>query len=152
MGIVAAILLVLGLFSQVTALSYAGVRDQLRARGATVVERGVSGSAPFLAGTDHELLVDGVAISVYEYSTAIGADLDAARISSDGTTFTKQFGPWGGSAATVDYIAPPHWFLSGRVIVLYVGCDTHIVMVLNGVLGSPVADAGEWQAACATRS
>ena len=39
----------------------------------------------------------------------------------------------------VDWVAPPHFFLKGRVVVIYVGSDTGIVSLLTNVLGSQFA-------------
>lgn len=149
--VVAVVVVLLGplIASQVSALSYAGVRTALQARGASVQDQGPSGPDAFLVGTDHELLVNGARVGVYEYPTAFQANLDAASISSDGTTFSRDLGPFGHTAITVDYIAPPHWFHAGRVIVFYDGCDAHLVGLLTQVVGPPFAGANNWQATCA---
>jgi hypothetical protein len=140
-GGVLVVLLAVLLFTQLTAASYASVRDALRAHGATVTEQGI-GSSPFLNGTDHRLTVNGAGIDVFEYRTTLGASLDAARISRDGSTFSSGFGLFGGQAATVDYLAPPHWFHTGRVIVLYVGQDPSILSLLQAVVGKQFAGGG----------
>jgi hypothetical protein len=131
-------LLVVALVTQLTAASYTSVRDALRTHGASVQENGL-GSQPFLNGTDHRLTVNGTGIDVFEYRTTLGASLDAGRISRDGSTFSSGFGPLGGQAATVDYVAPPHWFHAGRVLVLYVGQDPSILRLLQAVLGTQFA-------------
>jgi hypothetical protein len=46
----------------------------------------------------------------------------------------------GGTATTiVDWVAPPHFFLKGRVLVLYVGSDPAVQKLLAGVLGPQFA-------------
>jgi hypothetical protein len=137
-GAVVIALLVVAFATQLTTASYTSVRDALRAHGATVQENGL-GSQPFLNGTDHRLTVNGAGIDVFEYRSTLGASLDARRISSDGSTFSSSFGPLGGQAATVDYLASPHWFHTGRVIVLYVGQDASILGLLQTVLGKQFA-------------
>jgi hypothetical protein len=122
---------------QVTASSYATVVAALRAHGATVQEDGL-GVQPFLGGTDHRLTVNGAGVDVFEYRTAIGSSLDASHISADGSTISSGFGPVH-TATTVDFIAPPHWFHSGRVIVLYVGHDSNVLTLLHVVLGTQFA-------------
>jgi hypothetical protein len=39
----------------------------------------------------------------------------------------------------VDWVAPPHFFLKGRVLVLYVGSDPAVLAALRAVLGAQVA-------------
>jgi hypothetical protein len=129
------------LATQLTAASYASVQDALRAHGASVQENGL-GSQPFLTVTDHRLTVNGSGIDVFEYRTTLGPSLDAGRISRDGSTFGKTFGPFGDQAATVNYIAPPHWFHTGRVVVLYVGQDPSILRLLQMVIGKQFAGGG----------
>jgi len=53
----------------------------------------------------------------------------------------KQIHPDGSGNATtvVDWVAPPHFFLKGRVLVIYLGSDATIVSLLSGVLGSQFA-------------
>lgn len=137
-GAAVALAAVLAIATQLTAMSYASLRDELRAHGASVREDGL-GSQPFLGGADHRLTVDSAGIDVFEYRTTAGASLDAARISPDGSTINKEPGPLGGGAAAVDFIAPPHWFHSGRVIALYVGRDSDILALLRATLGAQFA-------------
>lgn len=133
-----ALVTVVALVDQLGGMSYSVLRDDLRSRGAKVQEQGL-GLGPFLNGTDHRLKVNGAGVDVFEYRTTAGASLDAARISTDGSTINAGLGPLGGSAAAVDFIAPPHWFHSGRVIVLYVGRDTGMLALLRATLGAPFA-------------
>lgn len=137
-GVVLLVLIGLALYTQLTALSYSGLKSALRAQGATVQDEGI-GSQPFLAGTDERLRVNGTEVDVFEYHTTLEATYDASRISADGSTFRGGFGPFGGQAATVDYIAPPHWFRAGRVIVLYVGRQGDLLARLRQVLGPQFA-------------
>jgi hypothetical protein len=83
--------------TQLTALSYTSVRDALRAHGASVQEGGLD-PRPVLGGMDHRLNVDGAGVDVFEYRTTLGASLDASRISADGSTISRGFGPFGGGA------------------------------------------------------
>jgi hypothetical protein len=121
-------------------LSATGLVSALRAQGATVQDEGI-GSDLFLAGTDHRLRVNGMSIDAFEYRTTLEARYDASRISRDGSTFGPRFGPFGDHAATVDYVAPPHWFRKGRVLVLYVGRQADLLALLRQVLGPPFAGA-----------
>jgi hypothetical protein len=54
----------------------------------------------------------------------------ASTISSDGTTVNGR---------EVDWPATPHFFLSGQVIVLYLGDDPRVVFAIQEVMGSQFA-------------
>ena len=120
---------------------------KLRAAGATVVEGGdlppntfgPEPSKPLLSGTDRLLTVNGERVEVYEYATAVQAEADASRISPDGSTFSAGFGPLGGGAAIVEWIAPPHFYESGRLIVQYIGTHSDITAALTQALGRQIA-------------
>ena len=69
-------------------------------------------------------------VQLFEYASAAAAGADAHQIRADGS----------GTATTiVDWIAPPHFFLKGRVLVIYVGKDRGAVNLLTSVLGSQFA-------------
>jgi len=125
-------------YTQVSAFSYADLLSALRARSATVQESG-SASGILFVGNGRGLVVNGAALAAYEYSTTWAAQLDAGRVSADGATTRGGFGPFGGSAVTVEWIAPPHHFRRGRVIVTYIGSDASILSLLTSVLGQQFA-------------
>ena len=140
MGAVAVVVVLAGillLVTQPTATSYTSLQHALRVHGASVHDEGL-GSQPFLGGTDHRLIVNGADVDIFEYRTTLGASLDASHISSDGSTIRGGFGPFG-SAVTVDFIAPPHWFHDGRVIALYAGRNAALLNLLQAVLGPQLA-------------
>jgi hypothetical protein len=68
-------------------------------------------------------------VQVFEYQSAERAAADAAQIGPDGNPPTMM----------IDWIAPPHFFRAGRVIVLYIGEDQSVVDLLTALLGSPFA-------------
>ncbi|HEX9069290.1 MAG TPA: hypothetical protein VF807_11010, partial [Ktedonobacterales bacterium] len=76
--------------------------------------------------------------SVYDYTFTAQADLDARGVSADGTQITSGIGP-ARHAIAVDWIAPPHWFKRGHVIVLYVGSDSVLQHSLRVALGPQFA-------------
>jgi hypothetical protein len=127
-----------GAYAQATAFSYADLLAALRARGATVQETGAASSL-LLRGVGHGLTVNGTAIAAYEYSTPLSAQIDVTSLSPDGTTYRSYFGPFGGRAISVDWIAPPHHYRRGRVIVSYIGSDVATIRLLTSVLGSQFA-------------
>lgn len=127
-----------GVYTQVTAFSYADLVAALRAHGAEVRETGAAPTLTF-QGSGHGLSANGAQMVAYEYGTAIAARYDASRVSSDGSTFRGGVGPFGGKAVSVDWIAPPHHYYRGRVIVTYIGDDSAITTLLTGVLGRQIA-------------
>ena len=110
--------------------------DVLRAKN-LVVDIAGSVSQPFLtpqSGTAVRLsggsLTAPADLQLFEYDSAAAARTDAKRITSDGS----------GTATTrISWTEPPHFFLKGRVIVLYLGSDAAVLDVLKGVLGPQVA-------------
>ena len=108
---------------------YVSLIDQLRAHSATVVPVG-DVSQPFFSVTGHTITVNSEQVQVYEYATADVANAEAARISPDGGTIGN---------SSVDWIAPPHFYKAGKVIVLYLGTATPILQLLSAVLGSQFA-------------
>ena len=110
--------------------------DTLRGKNLTVDISGTV-SQPFLhpqSGTIVRLsggsLTTAADLQLFEYSTASAASADAGRINSDGT----------GTATTkISWVAPPHLFMKGRVMVIYVGSDPAVLRVLRDLLGPQFA-------------
>ena len=110
--------------------------DTLRSKNVTVdISGGVS--QPFLSaqsGTIVRLsggpLTRAADLQLFEYGSASVASAEAKQIRSDGS---------GNATTVVDWVAPPHFFLKGRVLVIYLGSDATIVSLLSGVLGSQFA-------------
>jgi hypothetical protein len=143
-GLLLAVVIVLGglgAYTQATAFSYADLLAALRARGADVRESGSASTLTF-QGAGHGLVINGADVAAYEYGAALAAQYDASRVSSDGSTFRGGVGPFGGKAVSVDWIAPPHHYLRGRVIVTYIGDDHAITTLLTTVLGPQFAGGG----------
>lgn len=134
----------LAVFAQVRALSYGELVARLRASGVTVIESGNTEqdqalSPALLSGTKRILSVNGERVETYEYATALFAGADAARISPDGSMFRTGFGPLGGAATVVDWVAPPHFYTSGRLIVQYIGTHQDVTAALASALGPQIA-------------
>lgn len=137
-GFVVAALVVYFGWTSLTAPDTATVVDSLRAAGATVTEQESGGGFGFLHGAPHLLKVNGESVTVFGYAAPALADLDASGISADGSTFHTGIGPFG-STVIVDYIAPPHFYKTGRVIALYIGRDTETLRLLRQVFGPSFA-------------
>jgi hypothetical protein len=110
--------------------------DTLRGKNVTVdISGGIS--QPFLhapSGTIVRLsggsLTTPADVQLFEYGSASAASGDAKQIRPDGS---------GNANTIVDWIAPPHFFLKGRVLVIYVGRDQAVLTLLGSVLGPQFA-------------
>jgi hypothetical protein len=110
--------------------------DALRAKNVTVDISGTV-SQPFLSpesGTAARLgggpLTTSADLQLLQYGSASAASADARQISPDGS----------GTATTkISWVAPPHFFLKGRVMVLYVGNDAAVLSLLQSLLGRQFA-------------
>ncbi|HWW74513.1 MAG TPA: hypothetical protein VNZ44_03905 [Pyrinomonadaceae bacterium] len=76
------------------------------------------------------LTADGDNIQVFRYATAGAAAREAARINPDGS---------GGATSTAMWIAPPHFYRKGRLIVLHVGSNAAVQNALVALLGPQFA-------------
>jgi hypothetical protein len=137
-SLVVAALIVYFTWTSLTAPTTASVVRSLRAAGATVTEQDSSAAFGFLHGSPHHLLVNGQDVWVFEYAAPALADLDAASMSPDGSTFHTGIGPFG-ATVMVDYVAPPHFYKTGRVIAYYVGRDAETLRLLRQTFGPPFA-------------
>ena len=110
--------------------------DTLRGKNVTVDITGTI-SQPFLkapSGTAVRIsggpLTTAADVQLFEYDSASAASADAQKISSDGS----------GTATTkISWVGPPHFFLKGRVMVLYVGSDPAVLTLLQSLLGPQFA-------------
>lgn len=112
---------------------YANLIDNLRKAGA-VVEPGGEVAPDFLSAKRRIISVNDSNVQVWDYDDAAAADAEAALISPDGFsvhTATK--------SKTVGWIAPPHFYKAGKLIVLYVGESEAVTVVLERVLGPQFA-------------
>lgn len=102
---------------------------RLRADGLTV--EAVGGlDQPFFSVPGRLIRVAGADVQVFEYASAAEASADAGQIAPDG-----------GSIGThqVSWLAAPHFYTAGRLIVLYVGDDPAVLAELETVLDPPIA-------------
>lgn len=69
-------------------------------------------------------------VQVFRYATDAAAANQAKQVAGDGMTIGTSKPSW---------MAPPHFFRSGKFIVLYVGTNESILKVLQTALGSQFA-------------
>ena len=74
--------------------------------------------------------INGEALQVFEYATPARANTDARQVSADGTTIGTSKPTW---------MASPHFFKRGKMIVLYIGENQTVSDVLRTTLGNQFA-------------
>lgn len=104
--------------------------EKLRAQGGRVALTRERVSQPFFSVAGRIININGEALQVFEYVTPFAAEADASRVSADGTTIGTSKPTW---------MATPHFFKSGKLIVLYTGGNQTIVDLLRTTLGNQFA-------------
>jgi hypothetical protein len=102
----------------------------LRAQGATVESSGTV-QQEFFPVDANLLKVNGQDVQVFEFADENTRASTQATISADASTIGTSIPTW---------VASPHFWAKGRLIVLYVGEDQATVDLLTGVLGTPIAE------------
>jgi hypothetical protein len=110
-------------------MDYVSLIDSLRAAGASVEPAGEI-SQPFFSVKGRTITVNGGGVQVFEYGDASAAASEAKLVSPDGEVVDK---------SRVGWVAPPHFFKKGKLIVLYVGDNVTITKALETVLGAQFA-------------
>lgn len=105
--------------------------NRLRARGLRVAYANAL-EQPFFAVPGSVYTVEGADLQIFVYSTESAASAEASRIDPSGRSV---------GMAAVGWIAPPHIFRSGPMIVIYLGSDAKIRGELTAALGSQIAGA-----------
>ena len=108
---------------------YVSLIDNLRAAGATVEPAGDI-SQPFFSGKGNAMTVNGENVQVFEYADAATAEAEAALVSPDGSSI---------GTTMVGWVATPHFYKVGKLIVLYVGDSTAVIDALKAALGPQFA-------------
>ncbi len=115
----------------------AQVAARLTAAGHTVTSDAPGSRPSGLLGTEPVVMcVDRRTIQVYEYESAAERARHADAIQPDGSFVY----PEGDTTRHVipEWIATPHFFAAGRVIVVYVGGDVSLLRTLADGLGAPI--------------
>ena len=102
--------------------------DTLRAQGLKVQPSGEV-EQPFFDVTGSMLTVNSADVQVFEFADPSAAKDAMAKIGPDGNPATT----------IVEWVAPPHFYQAGRIVVLYIGQDTAIIKALTAALGEQVA-------------
>lgn len=104
--------------------------EGLEYTGATVV-RGGKVDEPFWPVTGIVLEVNGEQVQVFEF-----ADEASREAASSAITAAGQPSP----TMIVEWVSTPHFWASGRFIVLYVGENAEVIGQLTEALGEPIAE------------
>lgn len=124
-----------------TTVPTGGVKDttcfmkQLQARGATVILLQTYDQTLLFPAPLRLFQVNHAQVSVYEYANELAAQSEAAKISPGGDRIGN---------AIVDWWMVPHFYLVGKLIVLYMGSEHPTLALLGSILGAPFAE-GFWK-------
>ena len=108
---------------------YVSLVDKLRGSGAKVEPAGKL-SQPFFKVEAQLIKVNSHDVQVFEYANPAEAEAEATLVSASGSAI---------GTSMVDWIAAPHFYKRGRLIVLYVGTDAQIINLLESALGAQFA-------------
>ena len=108
---------------------YVSLVDTLRAAGATVDASGTV-SQPFFAPQGQILTVNGEDVQAFEFPSTEEANAVAETVSADGSSI---------GTSMVGWVAPPHFYKTGKLIVIYVGSDGGVISALQAAMGSQFA-------------
>ena len=108
---------------------YVSLIDNLRATGATVEPSGKI-SQPFFFVEGQVISINGVEVQVFEYADIAVADAEANLVSHDGSSI---------GTSMVNWVATPHFYKTGKLIMLYVGDNMTVISTLETVLGPQFA-------------
>ncbi|HEX8034807.1 MAG TPA: hypothetical protein VF510_13210 [Ktedonobacterales bacterium] len=110
-----------------------GLRKALQAAKVTISD-GPQVTERFVTITGQTLFVNGERVEIFEYATPEAANAEAARIDPDACMVTTPNG-----TITLDWPDSPHFYKSGRLIVLYVGTTASMKQLLTSMLGGEFA-------------
>lgn len=125
-------------FAPKPATDYSTLLDYLRDSGASVVDEGELSWSFFYDNQEvRRVALDEASIDVYEYASAQAMEAEAGRVDAGGSSLRGKEDPY--PAFFVDWIATPHFYKSGRIIVIYIGDSDSIISLLNNGLGRQFA-------------
>lgn len=115
--------------SRQSRMDYAHLLDKLRAKGLKA-ERGDEITQPFFSVNGKTISANDESLQVFEYASESEAEAQA-----------KLVDPQGGSVGTtmINWVDAPHFYRSGRLIVLYVGNNRDVMKALEDTLGPQFA-------------
>ena len=119
---------------------YVSLVDSLRAAGATVDPAGPESFTDYFAPQGQPLTVNGERVLTFEFGSAEEADAAADGVSATGSSIVGPIMADRTSVASmITWVAPPHFYNAGNLIVLYVGCDGDVIDLLEETMGPQFA-------------
>jgi len=112
-----------------SAVGYDQLLPALQSAGFAVEAAG-GVTQPFFEPQGKVIKVGDQDIQVFEFGTESEAALAAGGISPDGSSV---------GTSMISWIAPPHFYQSGKLIVLYLGDEEGVIKSLEEILGAQVA-------------
>lgn len=109
---------------------YVQLVKRLRANGANAKLTAERVRQPFFSIPGRIININDEGVQVFKFANASAAEAQAKGVAPDGMTIGTSKPAW---------MAPPHFFKSGKLIVLYVGANQSILQVLQTTLGSQFA-------------
>lgn len=103
--------------------------EEFRSAGATA-DFGIRLTQPFFSVGGIVLTINGEDLQVFEYPDAALVQQDADNISADANTINGESMAW---------IAPPHFYKRGNLMILYIGDNQDTTDLANQVLGEQFA-------------
>ncbi len=113
----------------ISVTDYSNFVAQLTAEGVAVKETGEL-MQPFFSITGRTIKAGGQDIQIFEYAHGGAMAEDAGLVSPDGFSVGTTMLSW---------IDTPHFYKSGRIIVIYIGNDADIITRLEHILGPQFA-------------
>lgn len=102
---------------------------ELREQGVEA-EQGDAIEQAFFSVIGNYVNFNGESVQVFEYASAETMESDAVLVDANGSSI---------GTSMVTWIATPHFYKKGRILVLYVGDNTETLEVLENVLGPQFA-------------
>jgi hypothetical protein len=116
---------------------YATLLSHLRDSCASIRQERAT-QEPFFDVKGRRITVNESTIEVYEYTSVEAMEIEASCVSPEGCSFRRGRGDIA-EVCFVDWIATPHFYKTGRVIVLYCGDNDSIITLLENALGKQFA-------------
>jgi hypothetical protein len=127
-------------FGPKPATDYSTLLDYLRDSGASVVDQGELSGFFFDDGSQSRgITVNGSDMSVHEYTSSEAMEAAASHVSLDGSAFEWEESGNLTRTVMVEWVAPSHFYKSGRIIVIYIGEDDSVISLLRNGLGRQFA-------------
>ena len=85
------------------------------------------------------LTVNGEDIQAFEFGSAEEADAAAGGVSATGSSIVTTMADGTRMASMITWVAPPHFYKAGKLIVIYVGSDNDVIDALQDAMGPQFA-------------